>query len=119
MKFKKIQTKMLATILPVIVLAFLLLTVVATESSKQLANQQMDETMFATRDQNMAIINADLEEVRVLAEAIASTVQNTYTKMSLSEYEKYISGIIEKHPMVNGSGIWFEPYVYNADEQYH
>ena len=45
-------------------------------------------------------------------------VGNTYQDLELKTYEDVLAGIIEQNELISGSGIWFEPNVYDAQERY-
>lgn len=118
MKFKRIRTKMLVTLLPVIVIAMVVLTVISALSSSDIVNEQIGETMEATLDAEAGTIDDYLNVVQSMAMTISRTVGTTYKEMELSQYESMLAAIIVDNDMVLGSGIWFEPYVYDAKEQY-
>lgn len=50
MKLKRIRTKMLLSLLPVIIIAMLALTIISAASSTDIVNEQISETMEATLD---------------------------------------------------------------------
>lgn len=118
MKFKKIGTKLLATILPVIILAMLILTVISENFSKNIIEKKIKEHMKS----ELAAQKNDIEEylniVASTATSISRAVGTTYQKLDLSEYEKMLEQIILDNNIVLGSGLWFEPYTYNPTEKY-
>lgn len=118
MKFKRIRTKMLVTLLPVIVIAMVVLTVISATSSADIVSEQIGETMEATLDAEAGTIEDYLRVVQSMAMTISRTVGTTYKEMELSQYENTLAAIIADNEMVLGSGIWFEPYVYDAEERY-
>lgn len=118
MKFKKISTKMLAFILPVIVLAMIILAVISASSSRRIINDQIQVSMSSElRAQSEAIENY-LNVVSSTAETISRTVATTYQKTELKVYEEMLAKIINDNDLVLGSGIWFEPYAYDSTEEY-
>lgn len=118
MKFKKIRTRMLVCILPTIILALLVLSAISASSCKTMANEQITETMTATLRAESESIEGDLNSVKSMAETIADTVANTYQTITLAEYEDMLADIVQNNDIVLGSGIWFEPYVYDSEEKY-
>lgn len=118
MKFKRIRTKMLVTLLPVIVIAMVALTVISSLSCASIVNEQISDTMEATLEAETSNIEDYLKVVKSMAMTISRTVETTYKEMDLSQYEDMLGAIIRDNDMVLGSGIWFEPYVYDKNERY-
>lgn len=118
MKFKRIRTKMLATLLPVIIIAMVILTMISAISSAEIVNEQIGERMEARLDAEAGNIENYLGVVEAMAMTISRMVETTYKDTTLSEYEEILAAIIADNDMVLGSGIWFEPYVYDEKQQY-
>lgn len=118
MNFRKISTKMIVIIIPIMIIAQGILTVISSLSSSNLIREQVADRMNAELKYKTAEINGQLESVKTMATAIATSVANTYTKTSLSEYERMLGEMIQSNDIVSGSGLWFEPYAYDAKEQY-
>lgn len=118
MKVKKIRTKMLVTLLPAIILAMTLLTAISSLSCTSIIKKQIRETMDASLDAEAGSIEDYLKVVQSMAMTISRTVGTTYQEMELSQYEAMLGAIIQDNDMVLGSGIWFEPYVYDKQERY-
>ena len=77
MNFKKIGTKMLVLILPVLVVAQLLLTIISAVSSQNLVDEKTQQAMSAELRANNSEIEAKLKEVEILANSIAISVANS------------------------------------------
>lgn len=118
MKFKKIRTKMMVTLLPPIIVAMTVLAVVSLLACSKIVNAQIRETMDASLKAEAETIEEYLKVVQSTAMTISRTVGTTYQDMELSQYEAMLSEIIADNDMVLGSGIWFEPYVYDRTERY-
>lgn len=116
--FKTIKFKMLGLIIPVITLAIIILNVYSIHVSKNIVGQQIQGTMSSELSGQMNSITKDLETVSQTAESIADTVSATYKETTLSEYENMLSNLIYNNDMVLGSGIWFEPNVYDAGQKF-
>lgn len=114
----KISTKVLAFILPVVIIGLAVLTGISITSSQRTISEEIAQEMDLQLDSQSESIEDGLESVDILASQIASVVGNTYTSTSLKEYEAMLSELIYTNDMVMGSGIWFEPYVYDAKEKY-
>lgn len=118
MKFKKISTKLLLTIIPVILLAMGILTFVSMESSKTIIDEQIAASMEAELRAQDGAMSKYLDSVSDMATVIAAMVETNYTSTELKEYEKVLANIIAENAIVLGSGLWFEPYVYDPEEKY-
>ncbi|MBQ1901248.1 MAG: methyl-accepting chemotaxis protein [Lachnospiraceae bacterium] len=113
-----LRWKMLGSILPFIILAMVILTVISERTSSNLINGQISDRMSAELNANMNKINGNLDNVRTMAIDLASTVAGTYQSTGMDEYRGVFSKVVDSSDLLNGSGIWFEPYVYNAGEEY-
>ena len=113
MKFKKIGTKML-----VVILAMLLLTAVIGFSSRDIINDQIDSRMQEELSAQSGVMGEDLHTVSSMAQSISRVVATTYQTTSMDTYEKMLGELIQDNDMVSGSGLWFEPYAYQADAEY-
>ncbi len=118
MKFKKISTKMLVTIVPVILLAMGILTVVSMKSSREIISEQIASSMEAELRAQDGAMGEYLDSVSNMATMIADMVETGYTTTDIESYEKILANIISDNDIVMGSGIWFEPYVYDSAQQY-
>lgn len=118
MRFKKIGTKMLASILPVVLLAMVILTVVSMRSSRSIINEQINTTMRAELEAKNGQMGEYLNSVSDMATMIAGMVEMNYTTTELAEYEKVLGNIIMENDVVSGSGLWFAEYAYNPEEKY-
>ena len=118
MKFKKIKTKMLVSILPVIAVVLIALTLIAAVSCLNMVNTKVQESMTATLDAETGNINQELEVVKATTATLSSTVASSYKTLVLSDYEKMLTNVITQKDMVSGSGIWFAPYAYDSNEKY-
>ncbi|QFJ54844.1 methyl-accepting chemotaxis protein [Pseudobutyrivibrio xylanivorans] len=119
MSFRKIGTKMLVMILPVLILAQLVLTTISAISSHNLVNEKTQDAMSAELRANINQVEGNLRDVQILANAIAISVANSYTYTQWDAYQKMLEDMIATNDIVLGSGIWFEPYVYDPEQQYY
>ena len=74
MKFKRISTGMLALILPVIIIAMAILTVVSASTSKGLIESQISERMMSELDAEKGHIDAYVKRVTATTHTAASVV---------------------------------------------
>ncbi|MDC7280273.1 methyl-accepting chemotaxis protein [Butyrivibrio fibrisolvens] len=119
MNFRKIGTKMLVMILPVLVLAQIVLTIMSATSSNALVDEKTQQAMEAELKANNSIVGGYLRDVKTLADAIAISVADSYTYTQWDDYEKMLQDMIATNDIVLGSGLWFEPYAYDPEQQYY
>ncbi|WP_097005801.1 methyl-accepting chemotaxis protein [Lacrimispora amygdalina] len=115
---KSIGVKMLLGILPVLVLALAFLAKLSETTSSQLIEQQSNSTMESELKANVNGINNDLNAVQTTAMNISHIVSASYQTTDLDTYGRAISDIISTNDLILGSGIWFEPNVYDASQKY-
>lgn len=118
MKFKRISTGMLALILPVIIIAMAILTVVSASTSKNLIESQISQHMTSELDAEKGHIDAYIKRITATAHTAASVVETTYSINSLPIYQRMLSNMIRQNDFVYSAGLWFEPFVYNKYKQY-
>lgn len=118
MKIKKISLRMIAGILPVFIVALAVLTGISALTSKSIIEEQVKRTMEAELSSEAENISKYLEEVITTANIISDFVAATYKKESLKTYENALKNIISRYDFVLGSGLWFEPYVYDKSQEY-
>ena len=87
MRFKKIGTRMLVFILPVIILALASLTAISAKSSESIINKQIAQHMSSELLAQMNGIGQYLEVVEVTATNVSRVVGTTYKTTDLSTFE--------------------------------
>ncbi len=118
MKFKKIQTRMLLTIAPIVAIAMIALTFLAASSSLTSSDQMIEEQMKSTTEAYVNEIGKKLTIVQSSAIALSEAIDSTYQTASLEEYQNLITEIVASNDMFLGAGIWLEPYVRDPAEKY-
>ena len=118
MGFKKISTKLLVLILPLVVIAMGLQMIISATNSSSIIEEQIANRMDAELNGQSARIQAYMNTVKATCEVIAKEVQTNYSKTVISDYEKILTNIIKDEDLILGSGLWFEPYVYDKGAEY-
>ncbi|MBA4688939.1 MAG: methyl-accepting chemotaxis protein [Candidatus Galacturonibacter soehngenii] len=116
--FKSIKFKLLGFVIPVILISFTCLSIYSIQTSKDIVRKQIQSTMESELGGQIAIIKKELEEISQISESIADAIAATYQNSSLTEYESFLSNLIYNNDMILGSGIWFEPYIYDQSQKY-
>lgn len=118
MRFRKIGVRMLAFILPVVMAALLIMTYVSGSTSKKMINGQISERMQAELGKQMNGIDISIKGVTTMASSLADVIGATYRYESLYTYEALLKNLIKEEDFILGSGLWFEPNVFQATAQY-
>ncbi|MBQ6441266.1 MAG: methyl-accepting chemotaxis protein [Lachnospiraceae bacterium] len=118
MKFKKISTRMLAIIVPVLIASMVILSMISVVNSRNSIKNQIEGRMQAEMKAAEESVENELNAVTTMAEVIARSVAATYTYTSLTAYETMLGEIISGNDTVLGSGIWFEPYAFVKSQEY-
>lgn len=118
MKIRTIRTKMLLGTVPFILLSMIILTLLSGYSSEQIIYEQIKNNMEAELEANINDINTYLEVIKSTAMNLSRTVGGTYKQMEMDDYGTIFENIIWDNELILGSGIWFEPNVYDITEKY-
>ncbi|MBO7353563.1 MAG: hypothetical protein J6U61_04815 [Lachnospiraceae bacterium] len=118
MKFKKISTRMLTFVLPVLIIPMLILTLVSIASSQKAIGEQLDNRMYAELSAAERNVEEKLTGISTAATIISDMVAGNYTHTSAREYQNILTRIIQSDDMILGSGLWFEPYTFDAALEY-
>ncbi len=118
MKKRKISVKMLAGILPVMILAMVLMTVVSVETSKKIIDGQINDHMEAELERQINRIDLSVQKVKTTAQSLADTISATYKNDSIEAYTTLLTSLIKDEDFILGSGIWFAPNVYDPASEY-
>ncbi len=118
MKKLSLRAKMLLCILPVVAIAMILLTVIAASSSRTAIREATTTEMQQTLQANVNSVDGKLEVIRTTCVDIAQMISTSYRFVQMDNYKGTISKIISNNDSILGSGIWFEPYVFDKNEMY-
>nr|MCR5469026.1 methyl-accepting chemotaxis protein [Lachnospiraceae bacterium] len=111
--------RMVCIIVPIMVIAMVIITAIAVKRSSNAIYDEVGQKMNSELNYQEECIDEELAKVSDLATCISKVVGNTYTVVEWDYYEKALTDLINTNDMVLGSGLWFEPYVYDANEQYY
>ena len=115
---RSIKVRMLAFILPIVILSMVILTLRSESASRNIISEQTAKQMDSELRGQANTIVAELESVSTIAQSLSGFVGGTYQETSLTAYEDALKNIISTNELVNGSGIWFEPNVYDSTQTY-
>ena len=118
MKKLSIKAKMLLVILPIVALAMSVATLISIRSSREIIVGEVNEKAQAHVATYANEVSGYLDVIRTTAINLSRTVSATYETASLEDYETLFVNVVKDNDMVLGSGIWFEPYVFDTSEEY-
>lgn len=116
--FKRLSTRMLIFMLTIIIFSMLALSYISYDNSRKIIKEQIQSNMDAELRSQVNLINSKMQEVSAMASQLAKNVQATYHNTPLELYENVLGATIYENDIVSGSGIWFEPNVYDKNEKY-
>lgn len=96
----------------------IIVTVVSTFTSKGIITAQIEKHMNKELQSNINGVNNYLDGVKGMAKTLSEVVSTSYKTTDMSVYEDMFKQVIKTNDIVLGSGIWFEPYMYDANQKY-
>ena len=117
-KIFSIEAKILLGVIPITAAAMIIMTAFSGNRASHIIMGQVNQTAQATLDSNINKMVDELDEVRSYAITEASFVGSTYKSVKEDEYGEVFTEIINSNDMILGSGLWFEPNVYDASKKY-
>ncbi|MDO5517768.1 MAG: cache domain-containing protein, partial [Clostridium sp.] len=118
MRFKKISTKILSILVSFNLIIMTTILIVSYKNSKDILQNQIEQNMYSELTVQSDLIKQQLSGVQNMAEQIAHSVEATYKTTSIDEYDSFIEKTIFQSKLVIGSGIWFEPYIYDKSQEF-
>ncbi len=118
-KGMNIKTKFILSILPIIVVLLVILTIITTSISRSIITGRVNSEMGAILGQYTNEIAGELDEIKAEADTLSYFVASTCGSASVDEYKQALSTIVKNNHMVLGSGLWFEPYVFDKNSEYY
>lgn len=114
-----IKTKLIATVIPIVTVLLIILTVATTATSQSIIMDRSAEQMVAVLGQHTNDIAGDTNVIKSQADELSLFIAATYQSVSVDEYRNALGAIVVNNDMVLGSGIWFEPNVFDKNEKYY
>lgn len=117
-KGAKISSRMLASILPVLIIGLVVLTAVSAFSSKKIIDDEIGKEMNLSLENERSQIEAQMNSASSLARHMAGIVGLTYENEQLLSYVNFLNTMIYEEDFIFGSGIWFEANRYDEKQRY-
>ena len=109
---------MLVVFLPIVIFAMAVLTLISVESSKSIIDKQINERMKTELNAQKNGISEQLNIVGRTSRDWSRMVGSTYKNTDIASYEEMLTELVKDNPNVLGCGIWFEPFAYDAGQEY-
>ncbi len=119
MKFKRIRTRMLVFVIPVLVIVILVSCIFSITKMTESVSAVTEDYMNATLDGSLAEVEQFLNRVGTTAEAETAVTAGVYKSASVTELETMLINVVDTWDSILGSGYWFEPYAYNSAAEYY
>ncbi|MCR5746427.1 MAG: methyl-accepting chemotaxis protein, partial [Lachnospiraceae bacterium] len=113
-----IKWRMIAVILPVVIIALIVVTIVSAVLSRNAIIEKSEQHMNSELQANVNDVDGKLASIRTTAEQLSIFVGQTYKTMNMKGYGNIFSSAVSSNDLILGSGIWFEPKVYQGDPRY-
>ncbi|WP_408071963.1 methyl-accepting chemotaxis protein [Butyrivibrio sp. JL13D10] len=114
-----IKLKLILSIVPIVAVLLIALTAITTIVSRNLLLERSDSEMAATLGKYTNSISAELQDIRAQADTVARMVAGTYKSASAEDYGQALTEVVEGSDLVLGSGLWFEPFVFDSEQEYY
>ena len=115
---QKISAKMLCVILPVLIGGMLILTLVSIFSGRRIIQEEVKSQMTVRLENNEQQMISEIASADALAKHMAGIVATTYKTEKLLAYVQFLNKMIYEEDCIYGSGIWFEPNKYDAQQRF-
>lgn len=118
LKFKSIRSALLSIVLSLVILGMLSISFLGYFYSKSIINEEITQKM----NYQSAQITEGIDKRLLKHDQLAITLAKAVEAFILNEDQMAYKSVIEKALLTNedtyGSGIWFEPYQFSANEKY-
>ena len=117
-KGKKISTKMLSAMLPVLILGMAVLGAVSVFSSKQIIDDEIGKEMTLSLENEKTDVESQMQSAASLAKHMAGIVGITYENEELLAYVNFLNTMIYEEDFIYGAGIYFAPNKYDSKQRF-
>lgn len=118
LNFKSIKNLILCTILPLTILSMVFLSILSYSNSKNIISNEIEDKMKFQTKAISENIEKSLLSHKKIAETLSKTVESSKDIMPKDTYKNIVGNFIKTNDETFGTGIWFEPYKFNAKEKF-
>lgn len=113
-----IRGKLLAGIVPFVVIALVLLTVISGVSGRNIITNQIHENMTTELEANARDVNDKVGELEVTGKDIAVAIAHAFGNIPEANLNQMIGELVSSNDLVTACAIWCDPYVAGPDRQH-
>lgn len=117
-KVRTIQSEILFTILPFIIVAMLLLSGLGYFTAKKIIEKTVGEEREQSLLTAVEVVEKSLWTNAEVAKSFAETIEVNYKVMKPEHFKEYLPKMITTNKETFGGGIWFEHYAYSPEKKY-
>lgn len=117
-RIHSIKTTALTIILPTVVVALAILSLLGYNAAKQQITSAINSEMQLSLDAAVESIEKSLSNNRKVVETMAKAVESAKPRLLEEDYGKILTSFIGTNDETFGGGIWFQPYAYEPQRQY-
>ena len=129
---RSIQTSMILTVVPLVIVAMVLLSAIGHQSAEKIIRSDAEREMAQSLEIANEYISGALANNQLVAETLARAVEVTHSQMEALQasqgvtyamdeaiYHDILTDFVASNDDTFGGGIWFEPYAHRADREYY
>ena len=113
-----IRGKLLAGILPFVIVALVVLTVISAMTGRSIISNQIHENMTSELEANARDVSDKLAELEVTGKDISVSISHVFGVLPEPELNAMIGELITSNENVAAASVWVEPYVAGSDRQF-
>lgn len=110
-----IRGKMLLWILPFVVAALVLLTVISGAMGSSILTEQIHKGMSSELEANGRDLESKVEQLKIVTEDMSVALSRTFGKIEVSQVSQLMEELIQSCPLVESATLYFAPYQYSPD----
>ncbi|AWB44487.1 hypothetical protein DCC85_09780 [Paenibacillus sp. CAA11] len=118
MKIRSIRTKILLTILPVLIVINVVISLIVFMSARSLLLDETQKELTAQLQQTRESIEKRLISHARLPETVAKVIPSNYKELTMEQYDQLLSSTVSLNADTFGIGVYFKPYAYDSNIQY-
>ena len=116
---KSLKAEVLIILLPVILIAMIVLSLLGYSTAKQIIKNNIDARMELTLSSGVTEVDKSLSQNRMVALGLARSAEASGGVMTDANFQTLLPGQVGSNDETFGGGIWYEPYAFNAKTQYY
>ncbi len=126
--YRSIRTSLLMAIIPVVIISMSVLSIIGYGKAKDVIEHNAELEMTQCLEVATESIQKSMAASRMVTETMARGVEITHKQSAYQiggsmdwkgyAYRDILTRFVGSNPELFGGGIWFEPYAYQADQQF-